>query len=124
MDTSEALWRLEEQFWLGSANFYSTTLAPNALMVLPQPAGVLDRAATVESIKSGNRWRNVSFEHKRVASVGPDGAVLVYLVHADRGIPDSTYIAQCTSTYLRDRDQWLLVVHHQTPAGDAKYAHA
>lgn len=118
MDKTTALWQLEEQFWLGSSDFYSTTLAPDALMILPQPAGVLDRAATIESIRSGNRWRKVSFQGKRLVSAGPDAAVLVYLARADRGTPDSAYVAQCTSTYVRIQQQWLLVVHHQAPAGD------
>ncbi|HEY6942325.1 hypothetical protein, partial [Dokdonella sp.] len=70
-DQAEALWRLEEQFWTGSAQFYEAQLAREALMVLPPPAGVLDRTATIESIRSGARWRHVSIEKRRAASSGP-----------------------------------------------------
>src|SRR5690606_27462424 len=38
------LWRMEQQFWLGDAAFHAQHLAPGALMVLPPPVGVLDRA--------------------------------------------------------------------------------
>jgi hypothetical protein len=124
VDKAKALWQLEEQFWLGSSDFYSTALAPDALMVLPQPAGILDRAATIQSIGSGNRWHKVSFQKKRLVSAGPAAAVLVYLAHADRGAPDSAYVAQCTSTYVREHEQWLLVVHHQAPASQGNGGHA
>ena len=125
MDKAKALWQLEEQFWLGSSDFYSTALAPDALMVLPQPAGILDRAATIKSIGSGNRWLKVSFQKKHLVSAGSAAAVLAYLAHADRGTPDSAYVAQCTSTYVREHGQWLLVVHHQAPpAGQGNGGHA
>lgn len=118
-EQAKALWQLEERFWLGSADFYSATLAPNALMVLPQPAGVLDRVSTVASIRSGNRWRKVSFQQQHLVSVSPETAVLVYLAHAERDAPGASYVAQCSSTYVRDRGQWLLAVHHQALAGQA-----
>ena len=119
VDNTKALWHLEEQFWLGSSDFYSATLAPDALMVLPPPAGTLDRAATIRSISSGNRWDTVVFQDKHLVPAGPAAAVLVYVASADRGTPDSAYVAQCTSTYLREGGQWLLVVHHQAPVAQA-----
>ncbi|MDH5829080.1 nuclear transport factor 2 family protein [Luteimonas sp. M1R5S18] len=124
MDNTKALWQLEEQFWLGSSDFYSATLAPDALMVLPPPAGILDRAATIKSVSSGNRWGNVLFRDKQLVSAGPAAAVLVYVASADRGTPDSAYVAQCTSTYVCEGEQWLLVVHHQAPIVQAAGGHA
>ena len=118
-EQTQVLWRLEEQFWLGSEDFYSNALAPAALMVLPQPAGVLDRASTIESIRSGNRWRKVSFQEQHLVPAGFDTAVLAYLARAERDDPAFPYLARCTSTYARARGQWLLVVHHQAPAGGA-----
>jgi hypothetical protein len=124
VDNTKALWQLEEQFWLGSSDFYSTTLAPDALMVLPPPVGTLDRAATIRSVSSGYRWDNVLFRDKQLVSAGPAAAVLVYVASADRGTPDSAYVAQCTSTYVREGEQWLLVVHHQAPVVKAAGGHA
>ncbi|HEU4665629.1 MAG TPA: nuclear transport factor 2 family protein [Dokdonella sp.] len=115
-DQAQALWQLEEQFWTGPADFYEAHLAPEALMVLPPPAGVLDRAATIESIRTGARWRHVAFEQQRIAASGASTVVLAYVARADRGPPDTTYAAQCSSTYARSDGAWLLVMHHQTPA--------
>jgi uncharacterized protein YchJ len=111
------LWQLEEQFWLGGVDFYQRTLAPDALMVLPQPVGVLDRTATVSSIRSGARWQNINMHEKHHVQASADTAVLTYLAQADRGNAETSYAAQCSSTYVRVNGRWLLVLHHQTPAG-------
>ena len=42
MKQDEDLWKKEERFWLGDAEFYEQALAPDAIMVLPPPAGILD----------------------------------------------------------------------------------
>jgi hypothetical protein len=111
------LWRLEERFWLGSAGFYEEALAAQALMVLPSPAGVLDRAATIEAIRSAPRWRKVAFRQRFHAQPGEGTAVLAYVAEADRGETGSSYVAQCSSTYVRDGGRWLLALHQQA-AGD------
>jgi len=123
MQQTEILWKLEEQFWLGAVDFYDATLALDALMVLPQPIGVLERDATIESVRSGARWRNVTFLQQRVAVVG-ETAVLVYTAHADRGTSDMAYVAQCSSTYAHAQEQWQLVAHHQSSVGQAEMATA
>ncbi len=115
------LWRLEEQFWLGDADFYERALAAEALMVLPQPAGVLGRQATIEAIRSAPRWRQVSFSRRVEALPGAGTAVLAYVAEADRGDAAAPYVAQCSSTYVRDGDRWLLALHQQAkgdPRGD------
>lgn len=115
-DQSNAIWELEERFWLGSPDFYASALAPEALMVLPQPAGILGRDETIDSISSGSRWRAVSFKERHCVFPAPETAVVAYVAHADRG-PDTSYSARCSSTYVRDNGRWLLVLHHQTPVG-------
>lgn len=113
------LWRLEEQFWLADGAFYERTLAPGALMVLPEPAGILDRAATIDSIRAAARWQQVSFKEQQEALFGIETAVLAYRIQADRGSSGPSYAARCSSTYVRDSGQWLLLLHHQTPAGES-----
>jgi hypothetical protein len=115
-DQAIALWKQEEQFWLGSADFYESNLATESLMVLPKPVGILGREATIDSIRSGSRWGNVSFNDRHCVLSTPETAALAYMVHTDRGSPDTSYVAQCSSTYVRANGQWLLVMHHQTPA--------
>ncbi len=123
-DQAIALWKQEEQFWLRSADFYESNLAPGSLMVLPKPVGIMDREATIDSIRSGSRWKNVSFSAKHCVIPTPEMAALAYRVHADRGSSGTSYIAQCSSTYVRSNGQWLLVMHHQTPAGQGTEARA
>ncbi|MGQ4582081.1 DUF4440 domain-containing protein [Lysobacter sp. F60174L2] len=112
----DTLWSLEEGFWRGGADFYERTLAPEALMVLPAPTGVLDRDAAIASIRSAARWQHVAFEHRHQVLAGDVTAVLAYAVRADRGSADTAYAAQCSSTYVHSGDRWQLVLHHQTPA--------
>lgn len=114
-DQLKELWHLEEQLWLADSTFFERTLAPNALMVLPEPAGVLDRAATIDSIRSVARWQHVLFTKRHHALSGSETVVLAYLALADRGPSDTSYAAQCSSTYFSDNGQWLLLLHHQTP---------
>ena len=117
MNQEKDLWQLEEQFWLGDAEFYKHMLAEGALMVLPQPVGILDRAATINSISAGARWQTVTFSQQRCVFQGSGIAVLVYCAQADRGEADSEYAAQCSSTYVGVKYGWQLVLHHQTPLG-------
>ncbi|MFQ1627089.1 nuclear transport factor 2 family protein [Lysobacter zhanggongensis] len=124
MSQEQELWRLEEQFWVGDAAFYERTLAPESFMVLPAPAGVLEPAATIESIRSASRWQNVSFIQKHYAASTADIVVLAYVVQADRGSGNSAYAAQCSSTYVRIGGNWRLALHHQTPAGQANEGRA
>jgi hypothetical protein len=116
MNSEEELWHLEEQFWLGDADFYERRLGAQALMVLPPPAGILDRPCTVQSIGSGARWRVASFQDRHLAFPATDTAILAYTVRADRGGPDTRYTARCSSTYCRSREGWQLVLHQQTLA--------
>lgn len=116
-DQSNTLWELEERFWLGSSDFYASSLAPGSLMVLPQPVGILGREDTIDSIGAGSRWRSVSFRERHCAFPATGTAVLAYVAHAERE-DGGTYAAQCSSTYVRDDGHWLLVLHHQTPAGE------
>ena len=113
----DVLWRLEEQFWLGDADFYERALAAEALMVLPQPAGVLGRQATIEAIRSAPRWQHVTFSRRFEALPGAGTALLAYMAEADRGDAAASYVAQCSSTYVRDGERWLLALHQQAPAG-------
>lgn len=119
MTRHEELWSLERQFWLSGAEFYERTLAPQVLMVFPPPVGILDRAATVDSIGSAARWQNVSFTEQQLVAAKSDTVVLAYAAHADRGGEDSRYAAQCSSVYVRDDGGWRLVLHQQTPMGKA-----
>lgn len=110
-------WQLEKQFWTGGVDFYDEHLANGALMVLPKPAGVLDRQATLESIRSADRWMNVSISNKNFVTPHQSTAILAYSVQADRGGSDTAYAALCSSTYVLASGEWRLALHQQTPSG-------
>jgi hypothetical protein len=106
------VWQIEKGFWTGDAAFYGKYLAPNALMVFPM--GVLDRAATIETIREAPRWRNVQFEDQRLSIELGQPAMVVYRVIADRGDASTRYEALCSSVYVESGSIWKLLVHQQT----------
>lgn len=111
---ADPLWELEERFWRDGAEVYERNLAPGALMVLPPPAGVLDRQATIDAIRSAPRWRHAALQERQQAH-WEHAAALTYLARANRGEEDAAYVARCSSFYVREGDRWLLALHQQTP---------
>lgn len=109
------LWQLEEQFWIADASFYRERLATESLMVFPPPTGLLNRARAITTLYNTPRWTGVSFATRRLLRPAEHTAVLAYVVTADRGDETSRYQALCSSTYVRQSDQWKLVLHQQTP---------
>lgn len=116
MDHEQQLWELETQFWLGGVEFYERRLCADARMVFPPPAGVLDRAATLQSVR-GARWRKVSLDARHLVMPAQHVAVLAYQARAERD-QASAYAAQCSSAYVLGADGWRLALHHQTPLGE------
>ncbi len=114
MTIGHTLWQHEMRFWTDDASYYDDTLTPSALMVLPEPAGVMNRDATLAAIRSAPRWKNVTFRAQSVSTPHEHITILVYDAHADRGTPASRYLARCSSTYIYDHGQWKMTLHHQT----------
>jgi hypothetical protein len=110
----EEFWELEREFWLGGVSVYETRLAAQSLMVLPEPAGVLEREETIKSIKSAPRWSSVEIFNKKTAFPSARVTVLTYRAHAARGDAHE-YIAQCSSVYIWENEEWKLTLHHQSP---------
>jgi hypothetical protein len=77
-DLRHRLMDLEREFWEADADFYDRNLAPDAVMVLPDPAGVLDRDAVVHAIGSSARWVEVRMDDIRLIRLGDDVAALAY----------------------------------------------
>lgn len=111
----DELWNLEKSFWTGGAETYEARLCLGALMILPPPAGVLDRAATIDAIRAAERWARVTFSQKHVLRPVDPVAILAYVALADRDRPGWTYSAQCSSVYVLAGRSWRLAAHQQTP---------
>src|SRR5918992_5622849 len=98
MNIAGDLIALEEQFWKGDADFYRQRLTADALMVFPDPAGVLGKEETVASISQAPRWRDVEFTEVKAVMLAADVALLVYRATARRA-EHATYVtrAACMS---------------------------
>ena len=114
MNIAGDLIALEEQFWKGDADFYRQRLTAEALMVFPDPVGVLGKEETVASISQAPRWRDVEFTEVRAVMLATDAALLVYRATARR--PEhATYVTRASSVYVRENGAWKLAFHQQTP---------
>jgi hypothetical protein len=107
-------WEMETQFWKAGKDFYRAHLAQQALMVFPQPIGVLDRTAILASI-SGPRWTSVEFSRQHSIRPEPHVAILTYVAEA-RGAAATGYRTFAVSVYVLS-DAWKLAFHQQTPIG-------
>ncbi len=56
------LFDLEEKFWTEGPSFYESRLAYTALMVFPEPAGVLLKDAIAPSLAQKSRWGRWSWK--------------------------------------------------------------
>lgn len=115
MDDVEELLKIEEQFWKRDAAFYRKHLTDDALMVLPEPAGVLDREQTIQSVGHGARWTEVRMENAKTVRLSDEAVVLAYEARAERA--GGRYAALATSAYVRGDGAWKLALHQQTPIG-------
>ena len=109
------LFSLETKFWTEGADYYRRNLAYAAIMVFPEPAGVLVKDEIADSLGGSARWSEVALEEHRLLELNDAAAVVTYKATAKR--PDGTkpYVARASSTYVRDRGDWKLAFHQQTP---------
>lgn len=117
--TSATLRRLEEAFWqaAGDPARYAAQLAEDAVHVFPG-WGIADRTRVLEGVREAQPWQEVVMEHARAVPLGDAAAALIYKARARRSGRDE-YVAAITSVYRREGAQWKLVIHQQTPLGEA-----
>jgi hypothetical protein len=115
MGLEESLLELERQLWHADEEFYRDTLSEDAVMVFPEPTGILERSTVLESLGGADRWRRVEFDDERLLEVDDDVFQLVYRAVAERSGDGSEYTALITTTYVRANGSWRLLSHQQTP---------
>lgn len=110
---------LEQQGWKAlstegdaSKDFYASVLREDAVMLFPGGIFIEGRESILESL-GAQPWETFEIENPKLVSLTPNTRTLVYRVTARRK-GNQPYVAQVSSTYVRDRD-WKLVVHQQTP---------
>jgi hypothetical protein len=86
-------------------------------MVFPEPAGIFDVEAIMDSVEDPPPWISVRLDQVNVVRLRDAAVVVAYRAEARResGDPYRTYAA---SVYVRqDDDAWQLAYHQQTPIG-------
>ena len=109
------LFALEEQFWLEGADYYAANLAHTALMVLPEPAGVLLKDEIASSLGDQARWSQVTMEEHRLLELDERTALITYRASAVLAAGGEPYRTRASSVYVRDAAAWKLAFHQQTP---------
>jgi hypothetical protein len=110
----DRLFRLEEQFWRGDSAFYRRNLADEAVMIFPDPAGVMIKDDMCSSVENAPRWEEVLLEEHRLMEIDEHAALLTYRATAARD-GELPYVARASSVYVRDGSGWKLAFHQQTP---------
>jgi hypothetical protein len=108
------LFELEEQFWIKGPGYFERNLAHTALMVLPEPAGVLLTDQIVPALGKA-RWKQVQLEEHRLLELDERTALVTYAATAARDDGSAPYRARASSVYVRDAAAWKLAFHQQTP---------
>jgi hypothetical protein len=111
----QRLLELEERFWKGKTDFYRANVLDDALMVFPEPTGVLDKDEAVDATERSERWSAVEFQDVKAIGLGGGVSLLVYKAHAARG-KGSTYSTLASSVYVERDGSVLLAFHQQTPS--------
>lgn len=117
MTDTNTLWAIEHRLWTGGVQAYEKTMAPECVMVFPQPAGILDHPAILEALKGAPRWDDIGFDRPTASQIDEGTIVLAYLGRGLKGV--DTYEALCSSTYRRISGEWRIIQHQQTPIGEA-----
>ena len=107
------LFSLEEKFWTQPGEYYRRNLAPAAIMVFPDPAGVLVKDEIVSSVETAPRWSQVALEEHRLLELSETSAVVTYKATATRD--GKAYVARASSAYVREGEVWKIAFHQQTP---------
>jgi hypothetical protein len=117
MASSQDLLNLEHQFWKGDVAFYRQHLTHHAVMVFPEPAGVLTRDKILEAIASAPRWAEARIDEPCIADLTQESALVTYRATARRESDTKDYVALVSSVYVNQDGSWKLAFHQHTPGG-------
>jgi hypothetical protein len=112
---NEAVLDLERGFWLGDAGFYEDNLASRAMMVFPDPVGLMTKGQVLDSIKHAPRWAVVEMDAVRFLELGQDTVLVSYRARARRPRQQFDYSVLASSLYVREQGRLKLAFHQHTP---------
>jgi hypothetical protein len=110
----ESLWDMEQKFWLEGSDFHARNLTDDAVLLLPQPAGVLAKDAAVAWVRETLPWTGVRFGGRRVLRLHDRIILLAYNASAHRRKELTTYRALASSVYVNRDGDWRRTFHQQT----------
>jgi len=114
--TDAEFWEVERSLWLKGAEAFRAWVAPDCVMVFPEPAGILSGEGIVDSVARAPRWQRIAISGPVLRRTGTAAVVLTYRAEAHRG-GGEPHRALCSSAYVHDAGDWWLVQHQQTPLG-------
>lgn len=109
----DELWQIERRLWLDGADFFADHMADDALMVFPDPVGILEGEAIVEGLRHAPRWSSVDMEEQ--TTVERDGGVILAYRATGQRNGQEPYKAFCMSVYEPKAGGWRITAHQQTP---------
>lgn len=106
---------LEHRFWkaAGDPQFYRDRFADDGVMAFH--VGVMGKDEVVDAMFGAEEWASYTIDEPRFVMVSDDVVALVYTTRAVPAGGTGTYEAAITSVYTRRGDDWLLILHQQTP---------
>ena len=110
----QAIWILEERFWLEGSSVYDDLLDAACLMAFPG-MGVMRAADILESLRQAPRWASVEMSERVFGRAGEQVIIIGYTAQGRRD-GEAPYRCFCTSTYRLDGERCKLVQHQQTVA--------
>ncbi|MBV0891610.1 nuclear transport factor 2 family protein [Paracoccus sp. Z118] len=110
MSMIEERWADEEAWWTMSAAEAWHRTHPSCVMAFA--SGLLQGEEILAAIDGGPRWDSVVMTDRLMVE-GEDCIVLAYRATAKRA-EGGDYVALCTSTWVRQADDWQLIQHQQT----------
>jgi hypothetical protein len=114
--TDAEFWEVERSLWLKGGEAFRAWVAPDCVMVFPEPAGILSGEGIVDSVARAPRWQRLAISAPVLRRTGTAAVVLAYRAEAHRGVGEP-HRALCSSAYVHDAGDWWLVQHQQTPNG-------
>lgn len=111
--SDDDIWNLEKRFWLDGEPAYRKHMAESAVMLFPEPVGILVGEAILASLAEAPRWSSIDLHERKLVRAGDAMLVTAYRAEAKRDA--QSYRAICSSSYAIIDGAWKIVHHQQTP---------
>ena len=109
MSRTEDRWADEEAWWTMGAAEARRRMHPSCVMVFPE--GLMQGEAILSGMDAGPRWDSVSMTGRHAVET-EDCVVLAYRATVARQGSETELL--CSSTWVRQKDDWQLIQHQRT----------